>query len=95
MNSSRDPWTVVGDSLREGFRTFLLLLLGAYRTVGTTHLGGACRFEPSCSDYAVEAVRTHSPLMAIRLITGRLLKCRPGGPMGFDPVPPIPQERKP
>ncbi|RYZ72002.1 MAG: membrane protein insertion efficiency factor YidD [Proteobacteria bacterium] len=68
-------------------KNLLLLLLGAYRTIGTTHLGGSCRFEPSCSEYALEAVRLHSPIKAIRLISIRVCKCRPGGPYGFDPVP--------
>lgn len=66
---------------------FILFLIGIYRTIGTTHLGGSCRFEPSCSQYAIDAVHTHNPLHAIKLIITRLLKCRPGGPFGFDPVP--------
>lgn len=68
-------------------RSMLLFIISFYRSVGAVHFGGACRFEPSCSVYAVEAVSTHSPLVAIRLIAARLLKCRPGGPWGFDPVP--------
>jgi putative membrane protein insertion efficiency factor len=73
----------------------VLLLIGAYRTIGTSHLGGQCRFEPSCSEYAMEAVSKHRPFFAIRLITLRILKCRPGGEFGFDPVPnEIQQARK-
>ncbi|MEK7356324.1 MAG: membrane protein insertion efficiency factor YidD [Bdellovibrionota bacterium] len=59
-------------------------------------LGGACRFEPSCSEYAVEAVKLHPPTSAIRLIAIRVCACRPGGRHGFDPVPPPavkPQEK--
>ncbi len=65
----------------------LLLLIGAYRTIGTTHFGGQCRFQPSCSEYAMEAVRLHSPFSAVRLIALRILRCRPGGDFGLDPVP--------
>jgi len=72
----------------------LLLLIGAYRTIGTTYFGGQCRFEPSCSDYAMQAVRSHRPLSAVRLIVLRILKCRPGGNFGFDPVPVEVQQAK-
>jgi putative membrane protein insertion efficiency factor len=62
--------------------------VGAYRTLGTTYLGGACRFSPSCSEYALEALRVHPSHKAFWLITKRICKCRPGGPCGHDPVPP-------
>lgn len=66
---------------------FLLLMMGIYRTAFTTFLGGACRFQPSCSEYAVDAIKSHSPGAAIKLIFSRLLKCHPWGPYGYDPVP--------
>lgn len=85
------PWTSSYHKLSEGFdklmKAILLLLVAAYRTLGTLHLGGACRFQPSCSEYAVEALHKHSWHKAIPLIFHRLLKCRPGGPVGYDPVP--------
>lgn len=70
------------------FRNILLLFIGAYRTIGTTHLGGGCRFEPSCSEYALEAAKLHPPHKAVRLIAMRVSRCRPGGSFGYDPVPP-------
>lgn len=70
------------------FKGSLLFILAAYRTVGTTHLGGSCRFEPSCSAYALDAIETHNSYKALWLITKRICKCRPGGPYGYDPVPP-------
>ena len=73
--------------LNKFFQAILFLLIGAYRTIGTTHLGGGCRFEPSCSEYALEAVRLHSPHRAVYLMLKRIARCRPGGAWGFDPVP--------
>lgn len=49
--------------------------------------GVRCRHEPSCSAYALEAYRKHGPLRATRLTADRLLRCRPGGTSGYDPVP--------
>lgn len=65
---------------------FLLIFMGIYRTLLTAHLGGCCRFEPSCSLYAVEALRYYSPLRALQIIAIRLCKCRPWGPWGYDPL---------
>lgn len=47
---------------------------------------GCCRLEPSCSQYAVEAFTAHGSLRALILTAARLLRCRPGGPRGHDPV---------
>ncbi|MBQ3634881.1 MAG: membrane protein insertion efficiency factor YidD [Bacteroidales bacterium] len=46
-----------------------------------------CRFTPTCSQYAVEALRKHGPLKGLWLATKRILRCRPGGGSGYDPVP--------
>lgn len=58
-----------------------------YRTTIGIHLGGACRFSPSCSEYAINAFRKHNFCNALVLVFKRLIKCRPGGSFGFDPVP--------
>jgi putative membrane protein insertion efficiency factor len=65
----------------------LLLLIEAYRVALSPLLGGFCRFEPSCSRYAQEAVERHGALRGARLTVGRLLRCHPFRRGGFDPVP--------
>ena len=65
----------------------LLLLVEAYRVALSPLLGGHCRFFPSCSAYAEEAVRRHGARRGTALALRRLLRCRPFHPGGFDPVP--------
>lgn len=65
----------------------LIISIGGYRTAGTIFLGGCCRFYPSCSEYADQAAKSHSFILATQLIVKRILRCYPGGPSGYDPVP--------
>jgi putative membrane protein insertion efficiency factor len=65
----------------------LLLLVDAYRVVLSPLLGGHCRFWPTCSAYAEEAIRRHGALRGARLAVGRLLRCHPFHAGGIDPVP--------
>jgi putative membrane protein insertion efficiency factor len=60
----------------------------AYRRWISPALPARCRFYPSCSAYALEAVRTHGAIRGIGLAIWRLLRCHPFHPGGFDPVPP-------
>lgn len=50
--------------------------------------GVGCRFEPSCSRYAMEAFRAHGFVRGLWLATRRILRCHPRGGCGYDPVPP-------
>jgi uncharacterized protein len=64
-----------------------LLLLNVYRTAISPGLPKVCRFQPTCSTYAVQAFQTYSFLKALRLTTLRLLKCHPLHRGGYDPLP--------
>ncbi len=65
----------------------LMALVRAYRFFLSPWLGSACRFEPTCSLYALEALRQHGALTGSRLTVGRLLRCHPWCAGGHDPVP--------
>lgn len=53
-------------------------------------VGPACRFEPTCSHYAAEAIEVHGAAQGTWLAVRRLARCRPGGGTGYDPVPEAP-----
>ena len=65
----------------------LMLLVRGYQRFGSAWLGGHCRFEPSCSSYAMEALERHGAVRGGWLAMRRVLRCRPGGGAGPDPVP--------
>jgi uncharacterized protein len=70
-------------------RAALLLLLTAYRRLVSPLLPPACRFYPSCSAYAAEAVARHGAWRGILLTVKRLARCHPFCEGGIDPVPPL------
>lgn len=65
----------------------LIALVRAYQLTLRPFLGRQCRFVPTCSDYAIDALRTHRPLKALRLTARRLGRCHPFCEGGYDPVP--------
>jgi len=70
-------------------KNVLILFVRAYQIVLSPLFRGCCRFEPSCSNYAIEALRVHGVAKGTLLAFWRLLKCHPFGPHGYDPVPPL------
>jgi putative membrane protein insertion efficiency factor len=68
-------------------RTLLLAVLDLYRLALRPFLPRACRFHPSCGDYAREAVALHGAPRGAWLAARRVLRCHPFDPGGVDPVP--------
>jgi len=69
-------------------RWLLIGLLRGYRLAISPLYGQVCRYHPSCSAYALDAVTTHGSLRGSWLTTRRLLRCHPWAAGGYDPVPP-------
>ena len=65
----------------------LQLVLSAYKRWISPALPNACRFVPTCSEYAMEAVERHGAIVGGVLACGRLLRCQPLARAGYDPVP--------
>jgi len=68
-------------------RHVLKILIRAYQLVLSPLLGPRCRFYPSCSHYAIEAIESHGALRGSWLSAKRICRCHPFNPGGFDPVP--------
>jgi uncharacterized protein len=72
---------------RRSGRVLLILGVRAYQVALSPILGGACRYYPSCSHYAIEALERHGARRGGWLAVRRILRCHPFRPGGFDPVP--------
>ena len=66
---------------------FLIAIVKSYRLLFKAWIGSSCRFEPSCSAYALHALQLHGPLAGSYLTIGRLVRCHPGCAGGCDSVP--------
>ena len=67
----------------------LILLVHFYQAVLGQLFGGHCRFQPTCSHYAIQALQMHGAIRGSWLTLKRILRCHPLGGAGYDPVPPI------
>ncbi|MBR2631672.1 MAG: membrane protein insertion efficiency factor YidD [Bacteroidaceae bacterium] len=73
--------------VNSAFSFLLLLPIRFYRMAISPMLPPSCRFTPTCSQYAVDAIKMHGPFKGFYLACRRLLRCHPWGGSGFDPVP--------
>lgn len=70
-------------------KTLLISLVRAYRLLLSPWIGNACRFEPSCSAYALQALQQHGAAAGSYLTVARLVRCHPWCEGGCDPVPAV------
>ena len=91
MNTSSDRpsnfWSAATFCLRKSFSFLLLLPIYFYRLFISPITPPSCRFTPTCSAYAVEAIKKHGPIKGLYLAIRRILRCHPWGGSGYDPVP--------
>jgi putative membrane protein insertion efficiency factor len=71
----------------------VVLLVKAYRYALSPWLGVNCRYEPSCSAYAIESLERHGLVTGLRLAAARVARCHPWGGSGYDPVPAADRDR--
>lgn len=67
--------------------TMAVFLIMFYQLAISPLFPSSCRFEPTCSEYGKIAFKKYGFLKGLKLTTKRILRCRPGGPHGYDPVP--------
>ena len=73
--------------IRDVIRRFLLLFIHFYQKGISPFIPASCRFQPTCSNYAKQAIERFGPLKGTWLALKRISKCHPFGDHGFDPVP--------
>lgn len=73
--------------MRSPIVSALVAVVRGYKYAVSPFLGMNCRFAPSCSEYAVEALERHGALRGLWLAARRVSRCHPWHPGGFDPVP--------
>lgn len=75
------------DNIRAALLRLLIGLIRAYQMLHQPFFKGSCRFYPTCSSYAIEALQTHGLIKGFYLSALRILRCQPLCKGGFDPVP--------
>jgi uncharacterized protein len=78
----------LGSGIRRVLSCFLIILVKLYQYLISPILPNSCRFTPTCSQYSVEALKTHGVIKGLLLSVLRIVSCNPWGGHGYDPVPP-------
>ena len=65
----------------------LIIIIRAYQLIISPILGSNCRFAPTCSEYAMESLKSHGLIKGLFLTIKRIGKCHPWGGHGYDPIP--------
>jgi putative membrane protein insertion efficiency factor len=86
LASLRDSMPFI-DKVTEAMRRFVIAVIGLYQLLLSPMIGQACRFHPSCSQFAKEVVLKHGVLRGLALAARRIVRCNPWNPGGADPVP--------
>jgi putative membrane protein insertion efficiency factor len=74
-------------------KLILIGLIRGYKSLISPMLPQACRFQPTCSEYAIDAIARFGAIKGSWLAIRRILRCHPFHPGGYDPVPPLPEHR--
>ena len=78
---------MTGSMIKKGIGRLLILLVRLYQVTISPYTPASCRYTPTCSQYAIQAIRKHGPLKGTWLAIKRILRCHPWGGSGYDPVP--------
>lgn len=79
----------------QGMKQVLIGAIRGYQIGISPLLPATCRFQPTCSEYAIAAIATHGALKGSWLTTRRICRCHPFHPGGYDPVPPVAVSKAP
>jgi uncharacterized protein len=78
---------MIGKLINKSFSALFLLLIKFYQYLISPILGQSCRFNPTCSQYGLEAIKKHGPFKGGWLTVKRIARCHPWGAHGHDPIP--------
>ncbi len=84
MDADRNKWR---QALSHFFVLVLLLPIRFYQVCISPYTPPSCRYTPTCSEYAVQALKKHGAVKGLYLAIRRILRCHPWGGSGYDPVP--------
>ncbi|MFL2599485.1 MAG: membrane protein insertion efficiency factor YidD [Flavobacteriaceae bacterium] len=73
--------------MKKFFSVPFIILIKIYQKIVSPALPASCRYNPTCSNYAIQSLKKHNFIKAIYLIFTRILRCHPWSKGGFDPVP--------